>query len=64
MDYPTIIEGQTLLDLRALHQMHRNSPQTVVRYKDAFRDQPKGDQFEGFLKVRYMNIKKISPRSM
>ena len=64
MDYPTIIEGQPLLDLRALHQMHRNSPQTVERYKDAFRDQPKGDQFEEFLKVRYMNIKKISPRSM
>ena len=56
MDYPIIIEGQILLDLRALNKMDRKSSQIVERYKDAFRDQPKGDQFEEFLKVRYMSI--------
>ena len=36
--------------------MGYQSTQIVKRYKDAFRDQSNGDQFEGFLKVRYMSI--------
>ena len=43
-------EGQILLDCRAFEQMQHQSSQVVERYKDAFRDQPNGDQFEKFLK--------------
>lgn len=49
-------EGQILFDCRAFDQMGYQSTQIVKRYKDAFRDQPNSDQFEEFLKVRYMSI--------
>ena len=48
-------EGQILLDCRAYIQMLRPSSQVVERYKGALRHQPNGNQFEDFLKVRYVS---------
>ncbi|KAL9062710.1 MAG: hypothetical protein Q9161_009754 [Pseudevernia consocians] len=67
VDYPTMTDGQILLDWRACFHMEPSWPhiehhlsQVVERWKGAFRDQPNGNHSEVFLKSKWSELQLVN----